>query len=212
MKDYVKAKYDELFERVPALMPYKSDILAAFELMTAAFRNGNKLLVCGNGGSCADSEHITGELMKSFLLKRPVDKEIAEKLSAYEDGEGLASLLEGALPVISLCGHSALSTAFINDKEPLLVFAQQVMGYGNRGDVLLTISTSGNSKNCVYAAQVAKAKGLNVIAMTGENDSKLSAIADVTIKVPATETFIIQEYHISVYHALCAMLEGEFFA
>ena len=212
MKDYVKAKYDELFERVPALMPYKSDILAAFELMTAAFRNGNKLLVCGNGGSCADSEHITGELMKSFLLKRPVDKDIAEKLSAYEDGERIASLLEGALPVISLCGHSALSTAFINDKEPLLVFAQQVMGYGNRGDVLLTISTSGNSKNCVYAAQVAKAKGLNVIAMTGENDSKLSAIADVTIKVPATETFIIQEYHISVYHALCAMLEGEFFA
>lgn len=212
MKDYVKAKYEELFTRVPVLEPYKADILAAFELLTEIFMAGNKLLVCGNGGSCADSEHIAGELMKSFLLKRPIDKDIADKLSAYEDGERIASLLEGALPVISLCGHSALSTAFMNDKEPLLVFAQQVMGFGNKGDVLLAISTSGNSKNCVYAAQVAKAKGLKVIAMTGEKDSRLSALADVTIKVPATETFIIQEYHISVYHVLCAMLEGEFFA
>lgn len=212
MKNYVKAKYEELFARVPALEPYKDNILSAFELMTEAFRAGNKLLVCGNGGSCADSEHIAGELMKSFLLKRPIDKDIAEKLSAYEDGERIASLLEGALPVISLCGHNALSTAFMNDKEPLLVFAQQVMGFGNKGDVLLAISTSGNSKNCVYGAEVAKAKGIKVIAMTGEKDSKLSALADVTIKVPASETFIIQEYHISVYHALCAMLEGEFFA
>lgn len=212
MKEYVKTKFEELFHRVPALAPYKEEIRSAFELMAHAFKSGNKLLVCGNGGSCADSEHIAGELMKSFLLKRPIEKDIAEKLSVYEDGEHIAALLEGALPVISLCGHNALSTAFMNDKEPLLVFAQQVMGYGKEGDVLLAISTSGNSKNCVYASQVAKAKGLKVIAMTGEKDSKLSALADVTIKVPATETFIIQEHHISVYHALCAMLEGEFFA
>lgn len=213
MNAYVKKQLELLVERRPQLTAQKEQVSALFTLIADAYRNGGKLLVCGNGGSCADSEHIVGELMKSFMLKRPVRAEVREQLLAFgEDGVRLADQLEGALPAIALGGHNALSTAFLNDKDPLLVYAQQVMGYGRAGDVLLAISTSGNAKNCVFAAKAAKALGMRVAALTGSRDSKLSELADVTVQVPSTETYVVQEYHLSVYHTLCAMLEGEFFA
>ena len=213
MNSYVETQLALLFERRPQLLPIRSEICKAFELLVDCYRCGGKLLACGNGGSCADSEHIVGELMKSFLLKRPIAKEIRTELEAQgEDGHRLAEQLEGALPAIALGGHNALSTAFLNDKDPLLVYAQQIMGFGKPDDVLLTISTSGNAKNCVFAARTARALGMKIIALTGNRDSALSELADVTIRVPSTETYVVQEYHLSVYHTLCAMLEGEFFS
>ena len=212
MNASVKVHFDLLFERYPDLVPQKEAIASMFEVLAAAYHAGGKLLVCGNGGSCADSEHIVGELMKCFLVKRPISAELSDALSAYgDDGAALKAHLEGALPAISLCGHNALTTAYLNDTEPTMTFAQQVVGYGRKGDVLLAISTSGNSKNCVYAAEVAKAVGMTVLALTGEKESKLSALADVTLRAPSAETFKIQEYHLPVYHCLCAMLECEFF-
>ena len=213
MKTTVSQHFDLLFERYPALEGQRDAIAAMFALTAECYRAGGKLLICGNGGSCADSEHIVGELMKCFLIKRSIPASLYDALSAYgEDGDALKKSLEGALPAISLCGHNALTTAYLNDTEPTMTFAQQVVGYGRPGDVLIAISTSGNSKNCVYAAEVAKALGMKVIALTGERDSKLSALADVTMRAPSAETFKIQEYHLPVYHALCAMLEAEFFA
>ena len=212
MKNTVKAHFDLLIERYPALESQGKHILAMFDTMAKSYYDGGKLLVCGNGGSCADAEHIVGELMKCFLIRRPIDDSLYSALAQYgDDGAALKANLEGALPAISLCGHNALTTAYLNDTEPTMTFAQQVVGYGRRGDVLLAISTSGNSKNCVYAATVAKAMGLKVLALTGEKPSKLSALADVTVQAPSTETFKIQEYHLPIYHALCAMLEAEFF-
>ena len=213
MKTSVKTQFDLLFERYPALEGQRASVQAMYEAMAGAYHAGGKLLVCGNGGSCADSEHIVGELMKCFLIKRAIPADLYDALGAYGDeGAALQKSLEGALPAISLCGHSALTTAYLNDTEPTMTFAQQVVGYGRPGDVLLAISTSGNSKNCVYAATVAKALGMTVLAMTGERDSKLSALADATLRAPSCETFMIQEYHLPVYHTLCAMLEAEFFA
>lgn len=212
MKASVRAHYETLLERYPALAPQGEQILAMFETMAKSYDAGGKLLVCGNGGSCADSEHIVGELMKCFLIRRPIPDALYSALSEFgDDGDALKAHLEGALPAISLCGHNALTTAYLNDTEPTMTFAQQVVGYGRRGDVLLAISTSGNSKNCVYAATVARAMGLRVLALTGEKPSKLSALADVTVQAPSAETFKIQEYHLPIYHALCAMLEEEFF-
>ncbi len=213
MKEMTKGQFDLLFERYPVLLEQKDNIEKMYNVMYETYAKGGKLLICGNGGSCADSEHIVGELMKNFLLHRKVDADLYDALAAYgEEGAVLQKHLEGALPAISLCGHSALSTAYQNDTEPTLTFAQQVNGYGRPGDTLVTISTSGNSKNCVYAALVAKARGMHVVAMTGAKDSRLSALAEVTLQAPATETFKIQEYHLPVYHTLCAMLEAEFFA
>lgn len=212
MKQSVQVHYDLLLERYPALAAQGEQILAMFETVASVYHAGGKLLVCGNGGSCADAEHIVGELMKCFLIRRPIPAALDAALAAYgEDGEALRSHLEGALPAISLCGHNALTTAYLNDTEPTMTFAQQVVGYGRAGDVLLAISTSGNSKNCVYAATAARAMGLRVLALTGEKPSKLSALADVTVQAPSAETFKIQEYHLPIYHALCAMLEAEFF-
>ena len=212
MKNGTKEQYELLFSRYPALAACREEILSAFETLKMAYETGGKLLVCGNGGSASDSEHIVGELMKCFRKKRPLPEELSASLSALgEEGKALAGKLEGALPAISLCGHPALSSAFLNDTEPTMTFAQQVLGYGRKGDVLLTISTSGNSKNCVYAAYTAKAMGLSVLALTGKKESKLSALADITVRVPETETFRIQELHLPVYHTLCAMLEEEFF-
>ncbi len=213
MKQNVKQHLDTLLARYPALTVQEKNILAMYELLRDTFINGGKLLVCGNGGSCADADHIVGELMKCFMIKRSIPKDIYDALSAYgEDGIALQKNLEGALPAISLCTHIALTTAYLNDTEPTMTFAQGVLGYGRQGDTLLAISTSGNSKNCVYAAETAKAIGMRVLALTGAKDSKLSALADVTFFAPATETYQIQEYHLPVYHTLCAMLEAEFFA
>ena len=170
-------------------------------------------MTCGNGGSAADAEHITGELMKGFKLKRLLtDEQRNALISAFPtDGAYLADHLQQAVPAISLVSQSSLSSAFINDVAPDMVFAQQVLGYGNAGDVLLGISTSGNSKNVVNACKVARAFGIGTIGMTGEHGGKLMEICDITIRVPACETFRVQEYHLPVYHALCAMIEKELF-
>ena len=181
--------------------------------MEDAYAHGNKLLVAGNGGSAADSEHIVGELMKGFVLPREPEDSFSKRLLEEDEelGSVLADSLQGALPAIALDGHPALSTAYMNDCEPLLCFAQQVNGYGKSGDVFLGISTSGNSKNILYAAVTAHAKGMRVIGLTGQKDSKLSEKADICIQVPQTETYMIQELHLPVYHCLCLMLEERFF-
>ena len=198
-----------LIERYPVLKSTERDIADAYIIMEECYKNSGKLLIAGNGGSAADAEHIVGELMKAFKKPRKLEKAMQEKLKSIssEYGMVLAENLQGALPAIALDGHSALTTAYMNDCEPLLCFAQQVNGYGNEKDVFLGISTSGNSKNILYAAVTAKAKGLKVIGLTGQRDSKLSEIADVCIKVPETETYMIQELHLPVYHCLCLMLE-----
>lgn len=204
---------DLLVERYPSLESAKNDIVAAYLLLEESYKNGGKLLVAGNGGSAADAEHIVGELMKGFKLPRKPEADFAEKLVAenQELGAVLAENLQGALPAIALDGHPALSTAYMNDCEPLLCFAQQVNGYGKAGDVFLGISTSGNSKNVLFAAITAHAKGLKVIGLTGVKDSKLKDMSDVCIKVPQTETYMIQELHLPIYHCLCLMLEDRFF-
>lgn len=202
-----------LIERYPQLSICKDDIQNAYLILKDVYAKGRKLLVCGNGGSASDSEHIVGELMKEFKLKRKVYSAHAAALKAIDSelGQVLADNLQGALPAISLTGHSSLQTAFMNDAVPELVFAQQVNGYGKSGDILLCISTSGNSRNVLYAAVNAKAKGLKVIGLTGAKENKLMKYADVCIRVPETETYRIQELHLPVYHCLCMMLEEHFF-
>lgn len=204
---------NNLIVRYPQLSICREDIWRAYELLESAYQMGRKLLVCGNGGSASDSEHIVGELMKEFKLKRKVYSAHAAALKAIDPelGQTLADNLQGALPAISLTGHSSLQTAFMNDAVPELVFAQQVNGYGKPEDVFLGISTSGNSKNVLYAAVNAKAKGLKVIGLTGAKENKLMKYADVCIRVPETETYKIQELHLPVYHCLCLMLEDRFF-
>lgn len=205
---------DLLVERYASLESARNDIVAAYLLLEESYENGGKLLVAGNGGSAADAEHIVGELMKGFKLPRKPEADFAEKLveENQELGSVLAENLQGALPAIALDGHPALSTAYMNDCEPLLCFAQQVNGYGKSGDVFLGISTSGNSKNVLYAATTAHAKGMKVIGLTGAKDSKLKDMSDVYIKAPQTETYMIQELHLPIYHCLCLMLEDNFFA
>lgn len=205
---------DLLVERYPSLESARNDIVAAYLLLEESYENGGKLLVAGNGGSAADAEHIVGELMKGFKLPRKPEADFAEKLveENQELGSVLAENLQGALPAIALDGHPALSTAYMNDCEPLLCFAQQVNGYGKSGDVFLGISTSGNSRNVPFAATTAHAKGLKVIGLTGAKDSKLKDMSDVCIKAPQTETYMIQELHLPIYHCLCLMLEDKFFA
>ena len=204
---------DLLLERYPSLIACKNDIIMAYDMLENTYSNERKLLVCGNGGSASDSEHIVGELMKEFKLKRKVFAQQAEAMKAIDPelGTTLAQHLQGALPAITLTAHSSLTTAFMNDSEPVLVFAQQVNGYGKEGDSFLGISTSGNSMNVIYAAITAKARGLKVIGLTGQKESKLSKLADVCIRVPETETYKIQELHLPVYHCLCLMLEDHFF-
>lgn len=204
---------DILVERYPQLTVCKEDIIRAYEILESAYFNGDKLLVCGNGGSASDSEHIVGELMKEFKLKRKIYGSQADALKHIdpEMGTVLAENLQGALPAICLTGHSSLTTAFMNDANADLVFAQQVNGYGKEGDVFLGISTSGNSKNVCYAAITAKSKKLKTIALTGQKESKLSALCDCCIRVPETETYKIQEMHLPIYHCLCLMLEDKFF-
>lgn len=213
MDNRLEIHLNHLIERYPKLNACRVEIKQAYEIMEAAYNSERKLLVCGNGGSASDSEHIVGELMKEFKLKRKVFGEQAVALKSIDSelGEVLAENLQGALPAISLTGHSSLQTAFMNDSVPELVFAQQVNGYGKPGDVFLGISTSGNSKNVLYAAVNAKAKGLKVISMTGAKENKLMKYADVCIRVPETETYKIQELHLPVYHCLCLMLEDKFF-
>lgn len=209
----IEEHLNSLIYRYPNLSVCRDSIERAYELLEEAFSNGRKLLVAGNGGSASDAEHIVGELMKEFKLKRKVYSSQATVLReiAPEYGQLLADNLQGALPAISLTGHSALQTAFMNDSMPELVFAQQVNGYGKHGDVYLGISTSGNSKNVLYAAVTAKSIGMKVIGLTGAKESLLMKYADICICVPETMTYKIQELHLPVYHCLCMMLEERFF-
>ena len=204
---------DLLILRYPLLIVAKDCIVEAYQILEESYTNDGKLLVAGNGGSAADAEHIVGELMKGFVNPRKLEAEYSDALITVnkELGRVLSENLQGALPAIALDGHLALTTAYLNDCEPLLCFAQQVNGYGRKSDVFLGISTSGNSRNILYAATVAKAKGMKVIGLTGEKDSKLSEISDTCIQVPETETYKIQELHLPVYHCLCLMLEDTFF-
>lgn len=212
MTENVRQRYEELFERYPGLTPEREHIADAFACIRQSYKRGGKLLIAGNGGSASDAEHIVGELMKSFVKKRRLDADYARRLAETdaELGGVLAEKLQGALPAIALVDHVALSTAYLNDVDPLLGFAQQVQGYGSSEDVFLGISTSGNSRNILYACVAAKAKGMKTIALTGRDGGKLKDLADISIIVPEQETFKIQELHLPVYHALCLMLEEEF--
>ena len=193
----------ELLTRYPALAECEADIKKALELMIETYKNGGKVLICGNGGSASDSAHIVGELMKGFLLPRQVtDERISPDLREH---------LQGGLPAIALCSHEALMMAFINDVKPDMVYAQQVYGYAKENDLVIGITTSGNSSNVVNAIRVAKDMGVKTIGLTGEKGGKIAELSDVTIKVPETETYKVQEYHLPVYHYLCAKTEEAFF-
>lgn len=213
MEEKLIKHIDTLINRYPNLIVCKDSVIKAYEILEESYSKEGKLLVCGNGGSASDSEHIVGELMKEFKLKRKVYAAQAEimKTIDLELGTTLAEHLQGALPAITLTAHSSLITAFMNDSEPVLVFAQQVNGYGNPEDVFMGISTSGNSANVLYAAITAKARGLKVIGLTGAKENRLMKFADVCICVPETQTYKIQELHLPVYHCLCLMLEDKFF-
>ena len=211
MKDYSLTKIEELVERYPELSANKSEIVKATDCIIAAYKNGNKILCCGNGGSAADSLHIVGELMKAFDKKRKVSDEWREKLASCKDSEYIITNLQMALPAISLVSEAGLLTAYANDVAPDMNFAQQVFGQGKKGDVLLAISTSGNSSNVIYAAEVAQAMGIKIIGLTGESGGVLKSLADMLINVPQEETFKIQELHLPVYHAICLAVEAEFY-
>ncbi|WP_179107246.1 D-sedoheptulose-7-phosphate isomerase [Sediminibacillus massiliensis] len=204
---------DKLINKYPELDVCGKDIENAFTILTESFRKNGKLLLCGNGGSAADCEHIVGELMKGFTLQRPVDAEFRKQLSHVDSLEAdyIADNLQQALPAISLASQSALMTAFANDVAADMVYAQQVYGYGNSGDVLIAISTSGNSNNVLKAVKVAKSLGVKTIGLTGESGGRMKDVCDVTICVPYQETLDIQERHLPIYHTLCIMLEKEFF-
>ena len=213
MKRSSAAVIDDLLKRYPALASCEADIRAAGETLIGAFRSGGKLLVCGNGGSCADGQHLVGELMKAFFLPRKLNAEESGLLTALDPEYGgyMAEKLQCAQPAISLSGETALMTAYINDVAADMVYAQQVWGYGRKGDVLLALSTSGRSKNVVLACTAARARGLKVIGMTGSQGRAVGERSDVLIAVPAQEAYLVQEYHLPVWHALCLMLEEEFF-
>ena len=213
MKKIVKNELDELIKRYPQLDVCKKDIEKAYLLLQKTYDKNGKLLIAGNGGSAADSEHIAGELMKRFKITRPINKELADKLMKIdpERGELLVKNLEMPLRAVPLTSHIAITTAYMNDADATGVFAQQMLGFGNEGDVFLAISTSGNSENIISACVVAKAMGIKIIGLTGEKESKLSKYSDICIRVPETETYKIQELHLPVYHALCLMLESNFF-
>lgn len=213
MNENVWMIYDKLFEENPILSICCEDIKKAFFIIKQCYENNGKILICGNGGSASDGEHIVGELMKGFLLKRKVRQLIIDKFEkAFPlDGSALTENLQGALPAISLNSHIALTSAFINDIKANMVYAQQVYGYGKCGDVLLALSTSGNSVNVVNAVKTAKACELKIIGMTGSTGGALKDLCDVVIKTPSDKTYRIQEYHLPIYHALCAMIEMEVF-
>jgi len=206
-------RIEQLISTYPELDRCASAIQAAFEILRICFLHGGKVLTCGNGGSAADAEHIVGELMKGYLLKRPVPEDIHTKLVSTnpENGNYLASHLQGGLPAISLVSQTALLSAIANDTAADMVYAQQVYAYGREGDVLIGISTSGNARNVLHAMQVARAVGMSTAGLTGPTGGELKQLCDVCICVPADNTPAIQERHLPIFHVLCAMLEEEFF-
>ena len=213
MKKRVYEIFQQMLVKNPDLQAQGENILKAYEIIDECYQNGGKVIICGNGGSAADSEHIVGELMKGFILRRPINNKMRDNLQKLfpNDGQYLADNLQGALPAISLVSHTSLASAYINDIQADMVFAQQVFGYGRQYDVLLGISTSGNSANVLNAVKIAKSLELKTIGLTGENGGKMKKFCDVTICAPDTETYRIQEYHLPIYHALCAMIEENFF-
>lgn len=204
---------EELLTRYPTLESCHAEIEQAADMMLVTYQNGGKILVCGNGGSCADSDHIVGELMKGFLLRRKMSGEQQEvfRKALGEEAEDLIEKLQCGIPAISLPAQSAVLSAFANDVDAELMYAQLVFGYAKEHDLLIGLSTSGNSKNVVAAAKVAKTMGIATLALTGEKESQLSALCDCAVRVPETETFKVQELHLPVYHYLCATLEHRLF-
>ena len=204
---------NKFIEKHQDLKPCKVDIERAITVFKSCYRKGGKVLIAGNGGSSSDSEHIVGELMKGFVRERKLPKEEMDALIRVERdrGEYLAKHLQGSLPAISLSSHTSLMTAIANDVGGDFIFAQQVQGYGREEDVLCAISTSGNSENVVLASIVAKAKGMKVVSLTGITGGRLAELSDICIRVPAEETYIIQEFHVMIYHLLCRILEESFF-
>ena len=204
----------ELMERHPRLLPLRDEIAKAAELLVLCFRNGGKLLVCGNGGSSSDSDHIAGEMMKGFVHSRRINEKLRNALvaSGGERGAYLSEKLQQGLPSISLSAHTALITAIANDTDADLIFAQQVISYGKPGDVLMALSTSGNSRNVIDAIITAKATDMIVIGLTGESGGKMSQLCDILIAVPSEGTAFIQELHLPVYHAICRIVESEIFS
>lgn len=209
----LEAEINTLVRRYPQLESCKDSIYQSYEHMVKSFEEGGKILIAGNGGSASDAEHIVGELMKCFHLQRKIDDDLKYRLKLIDNEKGieLADKLQMALPAISLCNHNSLNTAFMNDVDGKLCFAQQVHGYGVKGDILLAISTSGNSENILYAAITAKAKGIFVIGLTGKGGGELASFADLIISVNEKETYKVQELHLPIYHCLCKMLEKHFF-
>lgn len=204
---------EELISRYPELLPVENGVHKAAECLIRCYQQGRKVLVCGNGGSCSDSDHIIGELMKGFEHKRPLEESLKKQLSAISEERGiyLAGKLQQGLPAISLTAHNALITAIANDIDADLVFAQQIIGYGHTGDVLIGISSSGNSQNVVDAIITAKAKGMIVIGLTGETGGKMKSFCDILINVTGRRTAFVQELHLPVYHTLCLIVENFFF-
>ncbi len=209
----IEKQIDLLMKRYPVLVPCREAIIEAYLVMEECYEKDGKLLIAGNGGSAADAEHIAGELMKRFKTPRPVTPDMADKLKEIdpERGADLAKNLECGLMAIPLVAHEAMTTAYINDVDGLGVFAQQLFGFGRPGDVFLGISTSGNSKNVMSATVVARALGIKVIGLTGAQGGELASVADVAVRVPEAETYMIQELHLPVYHCWCLMLEDRFF-
>ena len=216
IKQTTLLKIEDLIKRYPALAICRNDLINAVEIICESFYAGNKLITCGNGGSAADAQHIVGELMKGFLLPRKIkdyDKDFQDKLKKIypEDAEYFEKYLQGALPAVSLVGETALMTAFTNDNCADLIFAQQVYGIGKAGDVLLAITTSGNSVNILHAVKTANLKNIKTIVLTGRSGGKVKSLADISICAPADTAYTIQEFHLPVYHMLCIALENEFF-
>ena len=212
MKKITQEFVNAFFDRHPELICIQENILAAGQLWTDVLGRGGKILLCGNGGSCADCDHIAGELLKGFLLKRPLAPEFQEKLAEYGDfGVEIGNKLQHGLPAISLCAHSAPISAFANDVDGDLVFAQQVFAYGVPGDILVGISTSGNSKNVTAAMMVGNAKGLHTMALAGRDGGKIGKLSEIAVVSPQQETYRIQEDHLAIYHLLCAYVEYELF-
>ncbi|MFO7781074.1 MAG: SIS domain-containing protein [Spirochaetia bacterium] len=206
---------DHMLSRHTALEPCRRDIEAAIGLVVAVYDAGHKVLTVGNGGSSADADHIVGELMKSFALPRPLSADVTARLAAApiddEIRKRLTDGLEQPLPAINLTSHTALTSAFSNDADPGLVYAQSLLGFGAEGDVLIGLSTSGNSQNIVAAAALARSIGVSVISLTGSRGGRLAELADVAIRVPSDTTADVQEYHLPIYHCLCAAVEAQFF-
>jgi D-sedoheptulose 7-phosphate isomerase len=204
---------EEMINRYPALESCRKDIIKAGEAIIHCYRKQGKLLLCGNGGSCADADHIVGELMKSFMKRRPVDDDLQKNLRSVspERGELIAEGLQKGLPAISLNAHAALFSAISNDMDPSLVFAQQIAAYGKKNDALIALSTSGDSPNMIDAVITAKAKGMLVIGLTGQDGGKMKPYCDIAICVPATETPEVQELHLPAYHGICKIVENSIF-